>query len=168
MPIHFVRRVRVLFSISLLAGNIYIYLSLKTEMIDRATRIPLFVVFSIVSAVGLVLFLFIIWRSYVDKHRHRIILIDAPKKSTLEDIRETLKMAGRLLRTRNMLLLLIPFAYSGETSPWTVGIRISDGISLGISQTFFQGVYATCIGHYMKYGGKVIVCTSRREFSCLD
>ena len=86
-------------------------------MIDRATRIPLFVVFSIVSAVGLILFVFIIWRSYVEKHRNRIISTDAPKKSSMKDIIETLKMAGRLLRTRNMLLLLIPFAYSGRTLP---------------------------------------------------
>ncbi len=24
----------------------------------------------------------------------------------------------------------------------------------GFSQTLFQGVYATCIGHYVKYGGR--------------
>jgi hypothetical protein len=85
-------------------------------MIDRATRIPLFVVFSIVSAVGLVIFLFIIWRSYVEKHlgnSHQ--QSETPKKSTLEDIGHTLKTAGRLLRTRNMLLLLITFAYSGKS-----------------------------------------------------
>lgn len=86
-------------------------------MIDRATRIPLFVVFSIVSAVGLILFVFIIWRSYVEKHRNRTISTDPPKKSSMKDIIETLKMAGRLLRTRNMLLLLIPFAYSGRALP---------------------------------------------------
>ncbi len=85
-------------------------------MIDRATRIPLFVVFSIVSAVGLVIFLFIIWRSYVEKHRgNSNQQSETPKKSTLEDIGHTLKTAGRLLRTRNMLLLLIPFAYSGKS-----------------------------------------------------
>jgi hypothetical protein len=27
-------------------------------------------------------------------------------------------------------------------------------IFLGFSQTFFSGVYATCIGHYVKYGGR--------------
>jgi hypothetical protein len=86
-------------------------------MIDRATRIPLFVVFSIVSAVGLVIFLFIIWRSYVEKHRgnNSNQQSETPKKSTLEDIGHTLKTAGRLLRTRNMLLLLITFAYSGKS-----------------------------------------------------
>ena len=83
-------------------------------MIDRATRIPLFVVFSIVSAVGLVLFIFIIWRTYVEKRRETVVPTDLPKKSTLADIVLTLKVALKLLRTRNMLLLLIPFAYSGK------------------------------------------------------
>ncbi len=83
-------------------------------MIDRATRIPLFVVFSIVSAVGLLLFIFIIWRSYVEKRRDNLNRSDEPKKSALEDISRTLKLAGKLLKTRNMLLLLIPFAYSGK------------------------------------------------------
>jgi len=83
-------------------------------MIDRATRIPLFVVFSIVSAVGLLLFIFIIWRSYVEKRRDNLNRSDEPKKSALEDISQTLKLAGKLLKTRNMLLLLIPFAYSGK------------------------------------------------------
>jgi hypothetical protein len=83
-------------------------------MIDRATRIPLFVVFSIVSAVGLVLFLFIIWRSYIEKRRDTLIRPEEPKRSTAADIVLTLKNASKLLQTRNMLLLLIPFAYSGE------------------------------------------------------
>ncbi|CAF4254606.1 unnamed protein product, partial [Rotaria sp. Silwood2] len=123
-----------LFQVSLLAGNVYIYISLKTEMIDSATRIPLFVVFSVVSAVGLVLFALIIWRSYVEKNRDTLIRNVEEKRNTLVDIVQTLKIAVKLLKTRNMLLLLIPFAYSG------------------FSTTFFQGVYATCIGHYVKYG----------------
>ncbi|CAF1214416.1 unnamed protein product [Adineta ricciae] len=123
-----------LFQVSLLAGNIYVFIALKAQIIDRATRIPLFVVFSIVSAVGLLIFMFVIWRSYVEKHRHTLSRIVEEKKSTLADVIHTLKVAGALLRTRNMLLLLIPFAYSG------------------LSNTLFQGVFATCIGHYVKYG----------------
>ncbi|CAF0905754.1 unnamed protein product [Rotaria sordida] len=123
-----------LFQVSLLAGNIYVYIALKTEMIDSATRIPLFIVFSIVSAIGLVLFVFIIWRSYVEKNRDTLIHTVEERRNTLVDIVQTLKIAVRLLKTRNMLLLLLPFAYSG------------------FSTTFFQGVYGTCIGHYVKYG----------------
>ncbi|CAF3836713.1 unnamed protein product, partial [Rotaria sp. Silwood1] len=123
-----------LFQVSLLSGNIYIFISLKTEMIDRATRIPLFVVFSIVSAIGLVLFILIIWRSYIEKNRDTLIRTVEERRNTLVDIVDTFKIAVKLLKTRNMLLLLIPFAYSG------------------FSNTFFQGVYATCIGHYVKYG----------------
>lgn len=83
-------------------------------MIDRATRIPLFVVFSIVSAVGLFLFLCIIWRSYVEKNRVTLNRTEEEKRGSLADIVHTLKVAVRLLKTRNMLLLLIPFAYSGK------------------------------------------------------
>ncbi|CAF4901086.1 unnamed protein product, partial [Rotaria sp. Silwood2] len=58
-----------LFQVSLLAGNVYIYISLKTEMIDSATRIPLFVVFSVVSAVAILYVLSFIypmtWSYYV-------------------------------------------------------------------------------------------------------
>ncbi|CAF4085800.1 unnamed protein product [Rotaria sordida] len=115
-----------LFQVSLLIGNIYIYIVLKTEMIDRATRIPLFIVFSIVSAIGLVLFLFIIWRSYVEKNRETLNHTVEERRNTLIGIVQTLKIAVKLLKTRHMLLLLIPFAYSG--------------------------VYGTCIGHYVKYG----------------
>ncbi|CAF1177430.1 unnamed protein product [Adineta steineri] len=123
-----------LFQVSLLSGNIYVFVALKTQIIDRATRIPLFAVFSIVSGAGLVLFIFIIWRSYVEKRRDNIPPIEEPKKSTAADIVQTLKVAVRLLKTRNMLLLLIPFSYTG------------------LSNTLFTGVFATCIGHYVKYG----------------
>ena len=91
------------------------FIALKAELIDRATRIPLFVVFSAVSGAGLVLFIFIIWRSYAEKRRENTVLPAPVKKSVLADIGHTLKVAGKLLQTRNMLLLLIPFAYSGKS-----------------------------------------------------
>ncbi len=101
---------------SLLSGNIYVFIALKAEMIDRATRVPLFIVFSIVSAIGLVLFIFIIWRSYMEKKRETSNnSSEKPKQSVLKNIGHTLKMSGKLLQTRNMLLLLIPFAYSGKS-----------------------------------------------------
>jgi hypothetical protein len=86
-------------------------------MIDRATRIPLFVVFSIVSAAGLVLFIFMIWRTYIEKRRDDLNINpsdEPPKQSRLADIGQTLKTAWKLLQTRNMLLLIIVFAYSGK------------------------------------------------------
>lgn len=104
-----------MFANSLLAGNIYVYIALTADMIGEKKRIPLFVVFSIVSAVGLLVFVFIIWRSYVEKRRENPNRSNEPKKSVLVDLRDTLKIAGKLLTTRNMLLLLIPFAYSGKS-----------------------------------------------------
>ena len=154
---------------SLLAGNIYVFIALKTETIDRATRVPLFVVFSIVSGLGLVLFILIIWRSYIEKRR------DTPdgsvveeKRSTMQDISHTLRVAGQLLRTRNMLLLLIPFAYSGmQVDPLFV-LDFMITVCLGFSQTFFQGVYGTCIGHYVKYGGRRLCMFLVRRDACVD
>lgn len=104
----------IIFGNSLLAGNIYVYISLTAAVIGEKKRIPLFVVFSIISAVGLLVFVFIIWRSYVEKRRENPNRSDEPKRSVLADLSRTLNIAGKLLRTRNMLLLLIPFAYSGK------------------------------------------------------
>ncbi len=95
-------------------GNIYIYLSLKTEMIDRATRYPLFIIFSVVSAIGLLVFMLIIWRSYIERRLDTLHRIYDVKKDALADIKRTFKTVGQLLKTRNMLLLLILFAYLGK------------------------------------------------------
>jgi len=102
--------------ISLLPGNIYIYLTLKTETIDRTKRYPLFSIFSVIAAVSLVLFIFLIWRSYIERRRDNFIGIHKTKKVTLADIGQTLKISGRLLKTRNMLLLLLLFIYLGKSS----------------------------------------------------
>jgi hypothetical protein len=99
---------------SLLPGNLYLYLSLKTEIIDRTTRYPLFSIFSVVAAVGLVLFIFIIWRSCIEERRDRIIMINETKKGTLTGIGQTLKIFLRLLKTRHMFLLLFLFTYMGK------------------------------------------------------
>jgi len=100
--------------ISLLPGNIYVYLSLKTEIIHHTMRYSLFSILSVVSAIGLLLFIFIIIRSYIERRRDGLIKSDKEKTNTLADISRTLKVAGRLLQTRNMLLLLILFIYLGK------------------------------------------------------
>jgi hypothetical protein len=100
--------------LSLVSGNIYIYLSLKTEVIDRSTRYSLFSIFSVVSGVGLAVFILIIRRSYIERRRDAVIKINEEQKGTLSDISRTLKTAGQLLKTRHMLLLLIPSIYSGK------------------------------------------------------
>lgn len=90
------------------------YLSVTTEIITRSTRYPLFAVFSVVSAVGLAFFALIIWRSFNERLRRYSQPSNTETKITLADIKETMKIAVRLLKTRNMLLLLIPFAYTGK------------------------------------------------------
>ncbi|CAM4802267.1 unnamed protein product [Rotaria magnacalcarata] len=123
-----------LFQCSLLGGNLYVYLSLKADAITRTTRYPLFFVFSVVCAIGLVIYACIIWRWLIERRGQKLQSDPIEQKTALSDVIETFKIALRLLKTRNMLLLLIPFAYTG------------------FSQTFFQTVYATCIGHTIKYG----------------
>jgi len=77
-------------------------------------RYSMFSILSVVSAIGLLLFLFIIFRSYIERHRDGLIKSDKEKQNTLADINRTLKIAGQLLKTRNMLLLLILFIYLGK------------------------------------------------------
>lgn len=71
----------------------------------------MFSILSVVAAIGLVVFIFIIFRSYFEKRQNSSI---KEKKETLADIIQTLKIAGQLLKTRNMLALLILFAYLGK------------------------------------------------------
>ncbi|CAF0968190.1 unnamed protein product [Didymodactylos carnosus] len=97
-----------------LPGNLYIYLVLKSDIINRHTRYLLFTVFSVVCGIGLLVFILLIWRSFVEK---RLLLNSEKekkkKKIIFQDIKQELLIALKLLKTPNMLLLLIPFAYSG-------------------------------------------------------
>ena len=139
--------------LSMVSGNLYVYLSLKTEMIDRSTRYSLFSVFSIIAGIGLAIFILIIWRSYLERPRDTLIKIYVQKRSSLVHIGQTLKTMGRLLKTRNMLFLLVLFAYLGKCLYNIRSFFTHQHIS-GLSSTFFGIVYGTCIGHYKKYGGE--------------
>lgn len=87
---------------------------MKTEIIDRNTRYSLFAILSVVSGVGLLLFLLIVFRSYMQRKRDTLIKPAEEEKSALADIVHTLKVAGRLLKTRHMLVLQVPFIYLGK------------------------------------------------------
>ena len=102
-------------------------------------RYLLFTVFSVVCGISLLVFGWIIWRTIIERRRTQAQTSNADRKISLAHIVETLKIAIRLLKTRNMLLLLFTFAYAG------------------VSQTFIQTVYPTCIGHIIKYGGKISI-----------
>jgi hypothetical protein len=122
-------------------------------MIDRSTRYSLFSIFSVIAGIGLAIFILIIWRSYLERRRDTLIKIYVEKKGSLADIGQTLKTIGRLLKTRNMLLLLVLFAYLGKCLYNFQSFFTHQHIS-GLSSTFFGIVYGTCIGHYKKYGGE--------------
>ena len=101
---------------SLLSGNIYLYLALKTETIQRQTRNSLFTIFSIVSAISLILFVIIAWRFHVEKRRRRFTRIELGKKNAIAGLIQTLKTARQLLKTSHIRLLLILFAYLGKST----------------------------------------------------
>jgi hypothetical protein len=75
----------------------------------------MFSILSVVAAIGLVLFICIIFRSYMEQRRDGLIKGDKEKKDTLAGISSTLKEAGRLLKTRNMLILLCLAIYLGKS-----------------------------------------------------
>jgi len=52
----------------------------------------------------------------MERRRDNFIGIHKTKKPTLADISQTLKISVRLLKTRNMLLLLMVFVYLGKYS----------------------------------------------------
>ncbi len=81
-------------------------------MITRSTRHSLFIIFTIICAVGLVLYAIIVWRSIIERRRSKQ---QQEEKVTLASIKYTLSIALRLLKTKNMLFLLIPFAYTGKS-----------------------------------------------------
>ncbi|CAF3966651.1 unnamed protein product [Adineta steineri] len=133
-----------LLQIGYLPGNLFVYLSINTETITRSTRYPLFAVFSIVCAVGLAFFALIIWRTFIERRQSNSQLSNKEEKITMANIAETLKIAVRLLKTRNMLLLLISFAYTGDSLIFTdtrkrlIGLH---GVLLGVGEILGGGLF---------------------------
>lgn len=101
---------RFSFIISSLPGNLYVYLSVHTDIITRSTRHSLFAVFSVVCLASLILFGLMIWRTFMKRRQTS----NMKPKITIANMIETLKTSVRLLKTRHMLLLLIPFVYTGN------------------------------------------------------
>ena len=132
---------------SLLPGNLYLYFSIKTEIITRSTRYPLFAVFSVVSAVGLALFAVIIWRTYIERRRSDSQPSNSQGKIKLADILQTLKVAVRLLRTRQMLLLLIPFAYTGELNDTCWRKLIPLNREMNVCSRFLSNLLSNCVSN---------------------
>ncbi len=100
--------------ISAIPGNLYVYLSLEAGVIYRSSRYKLFTVFSIVGAISFLPFGIMVWRSFIERRRSQPQ--QERQKVTLVDIGRTLTIALRLLKTRNMLILLISFLYTGKSS----------------------------------------------------
>ncbi|KAI3388093.1 hypothetical protein SNEBB_000545 [Seison nebaliae] len=152
-----------IFQTSLLLGNIYVYTSVKTDIIDKALRNRIFTIFSIIGSCGIFLFIvtFIVHtcctsrtkeendheidneveehiddittRSLLEDGENQEVTIKEKDNAFIQSIKE-IGVAVRLLGEKKMLFLLIIFAYTGFVL------------------TFFSGVYGTSIGHIKKLG----------------
>ena len=109
--------------------------------------------FSVVAGIALAIFLVMVWRSYLERRRDTLIKIYEEKKDSFASFGQTLKTIGQLLKTRNILLVLVLFTYLGRCLRNLRSFFTHQHI-LGLSPTFFLIVYGTCIGHYKKYGGE--------------
>ncbi|XP_067043795.1 UNC93-like protein MFSD11 isoform X2 [Acropora muricata] len=122
---------------SLLFGNMYVYYQFKTEtnQIQNTTRRTVYTVFTTICGLGIcLLFLLQKPRNMLtqsnDKDRELSQnLRPSSRNSERRSALESLKTAGKLLLTKDMLLLSLCFAYTG------------------IELTFFSGVYGTCVGN---------------------
>ncbi|XP_015765862.1 PREDICTED: UNC93-like protein MFSD11 [Acropora digitifera] len=144
---------------SLLFGNMYVYYQFKTEtnQIENTTRRTVYTVFTTICGLGICL-LFLLqkprntvdmikilvylgyclsgyskryWEQSFTGNQLNFLLIHRPssRNSERRSALESLKTAGKLLLTKDMLLLSLCFAYTG------------------IELTFFSGVYGTCVGN---------------------
>jgi len=75
----------------------------------------MFSILSVVAAISLVLFICIIFRSYMERRRDGLIKAAKEKKDAVIGISSTLKEAGQLLKTRNMLILFSLAIYLGKS-----------------------------------------------------
>ncbi|XP_067238800.1 UNC93-like protein MFSD11 [Chanodichthys erythropterus] len=134
-----------LMQFSLFFGNLYIYLAWhsKSHITDK-DRQTVFITLTVISLVGNFLF-FLIQRpdpepapSDASESLLPTDISDStdvvPSQSLCSQALEAFKRSIQLAMTKEMLLLSIPFAYSG------------------LELTFYSGVYGTCLGAMTQFG----------------
>lgn len=133
----------------MLPGSLYMYLSIDADIITRSTRYPLFTVFSVVSAVGLAVFILLIWRRMAERRQANSLLSYNEERTTINDVIHTLKIAIRLMKTRTMLLLLIPFAYTGKDEKATLlslqALSMCADATMGTYSRLFSNLFSNCL-----------------------
>ncbi|XP_035694723.1 UNC93-like protein MFSD11 isoform X2 [Branchiostoma floridae] len=117
---------------SLLFGNIFVWQEFSgKETIDSKTRIQVYVVLLVVCCVG-TLMLFVL-RNRRPEDRSDLLNVNSGDQAG-EGPLQAFKRSIQLLKTKEMLLLGVCFAYTG------------------FELTFFSGVYGTCIGNTRAFG----------------
>ncbi|XP_066292307.1 UNC93-like protein MFSD11 isoform X1 [Branchiostoma lanceolatum] len=117
---------------SLLFGNLFVWKEFSgKETIDSKTRIQVYVVLLVVCCVG-TLMLFVL-RNRRPEDRSDLLNVNSGDQAG-EGPLQAFKRSIQLLKTKEMLLLGLCFAYTG------------------FELTFFSGVYGTCIGNTKAFG----------------
>jgi len=120
---------------SLLWGNLFTYFQFQgEETISSHSRTILFLVLSCVCVAG-VLVLLLLRKPTMDADNTRSLNVSMSQTQGLDDgAMAAFKASLRLFRTKEIMYLAFPFAYTG------------------LELTFFSGVYGTCVGHTQKFG----------------
>ncbi|XP_002732131.1 UNC93-like protein MFSD11 [Saccoglossus kowalevskii] len=118
---------------SLLFGNLFVYFKFKGESrITDETRITVYVVLLVLAAIGILLFLLL--RSKRTTDTEDLLNINVSGEETQRGPLQAFKRSFQLLKTKEILLLSVCFAYTG------------------FELTFFSGVYGTCVGNTTYWG----------------
>ncbi|KAK7113337.1 UNC93-like protein MFSD11 isoform X2 [Littorina saxatilis] len=119
---------------SLLFGNMYSYFVFRGEdTISDSSRTHLFIGLSGAGLLGILLLLFL-RKKRISSSDDSIVSLNASATQAPDLPLTALKRAFQLLRTKEMLVLSVAFAYTG------------------LELTFFSGVYGTCIAQNKHFG----------------
>jgi len=128
---------------SFLIGNLYVFFAWKgVEVITGAQRVPLFIGFTVVCAIGSLGLLFLIpaKQSSIDIEGEEeedgddVALISAGNESAYSGAYRAFVESVQLFKTREMALLGVTFFYTG------------------LELTFYSGVYSTSVAATKKFG----------------
>ncbi|XP_070580414.1 UNC93-like protein MFSD11 isoform X2 [Ptychodera flava] len=115
---------------SLLFGNLFVYFEFQGQTnIQVHTRTTVFIVLLVVACIGILMFLLLRNKRSTDSDDLLTINVGSGDEKKKEGPVQAFKRAFQLLKTREIILLSVCFAYTG------------------FELTFFSGVYGTCIGN---------------------
>jgi hypothetical protein len=98
-----------------------VYLSVKTAVIDRHIRIPLFIIFSGITALSLLVFLLMVWRDRIMRRRFGAwSASETEMRATFQQMKGILSNVFQLMKSKHMALFAVLFVYLGRASSSSV------------------------------------------------